>query len=163
MRRRELLRAAAGVDAGTTAAGCVAAPSGDGGGVEVSLTQYDDDPHALPPDAPPHIAVDGRTATVRGTMHYGAANCGDTIDVTHARYHEAQRRLDLVVAAVNEGDTDDTCYTVLEDRGYRVRATVAGDLAFVAASEHGHGARAQSTAYTVPAAEVGEQTSGTTE
>ncbi|WP_255193353.1 hypothetical protein [Natronobeatus ordinarius] len=127
-RRRFLaLAAGSGVVAG---AGCLDRIPGIGLDTSFELTGTE-----LGVDDPPDVTVDGDTVVVRGTVEYASSECG-TVELAHAAYETSQARLDLLVAAVDDSRWPMSCSDDLVETGYRIEATVRGDLRRVTVTEH---------------------------
>ena len=129
MKRRAVL-AGTGLAVAGALAGCLDRIPGLG-----LSTEFEEVDPEIPHDEPPEVSVDGDTVVAEGTVEYGSSSCG-TVELVHAAFESSQNRLDLVVVAADDsrwqlGCTDDLVYG-----GYRVEATVRGDLRRVAVTEH---------------------------
>ena len=129
MRRRTML-AGAGLAATAGIAGCLDRLPGTGPDAEFEAVDAE-----LPADEPPDVTVDGDVVTARGTVVYGSSSCG-VVELAHAEYEDSQNRLDLLVVAGDDSDRGRGCTDDVAEGGYRVEATVDGDLRRVAATEH---------------------------
>lgn len=95
------------------------------------------------PEDPPEVTVENETeVTVEGTIEYGSSTCG-TGELAHIGYEQSQSRLDVLVVAADDtesndedGDTPTPCTADLIRTGYRVEASVDGSLRRVSATEH---------------------------
>ena len=129
MKRRAAL-AGAGLAVTGTLAGCLDRIPGMG-----LSTEFEETDTGIPHDEPPEVTVDGDTVVAEGTVEYGSSSCG-AVELAHAVFEASQNRLDLVVVAADDSWLHLSCTDDLVYGGYRVEATVRGNLRRVAVTEH---------------------------
>lgn len=103
---------------------------------EIDVTFELLDPEDVPKPGLPKISIDERAIVVHGTLEYVSSTCG-TVDLAYAGYEESHGRVDLLVVAADDPEADERkCTDDIATTGYRVEATVDGEIDRVVVSEH---------------------------